>query len=173
MLELVNACTIPEKLVKHSTCIHSIFSGGVASQGEVHSRGNDLHECLWLTWWVPLSTRGGVCDSSSFAFGGEWCDFWKFLPCGKGELSVHLYGWVLHIVRGCILGWFSLSGSELLHALSSAVSSLCLFLEESVWCLCVTVLSSASFLRGHALFDRLRWAVTLVLGGRSLSLHSV
>ena len=57
---------------------------------------------------------------------------WKILPCEKGELSVHSYGWALHIVRGCILCGFSLSGSELLHALSPAVSSLCLFLEESV-----------------------------------------
>ena len=135
LLELVNACNIPEKIVKHFTCIHSIFSGGVASQGEVHSRGNDFHECLWLTWWVPLSTRGRVYDSSSFCMfflpmgessrGWVVCDF-EILPCDKGELSVHSCGWVFAYCEGMLFG-LSVSelvfGSKLLHRLCRAFAS--------------------------------------------------
>ena len=69
MLEHVNACTIPEKLVKHSTCIHGIFSGGVASQGKVHSRGSGLHECLETHLMSPIVNKGEkLYDSSSINF---------------------------------------------------------------------------------------------------------
>ena len=109
-------------------------------QGELHLRGR------FIPGGVPSWVRWDSLDESHCQQGGEvvWLiflciwrkvmwDFENFLPCDKGELSVHSYGWALHIVRGCILGWFSLSGSGLLHALSPAVSSLCLFLEESVF----------------------------------------
>ena len=72
MLELVNACTIPEKLVKHSTCTHGIFSGGVASQEEVHSRWSGFHECLETHLMSPIVNKEEkFYNSSSFAFGGE------------------------------------------------------------------------------------------------------
>ena len=58
MLELLNACTIPKKLVKHSTCIHGIFLGGAASQGEVHSSGSGLHECLETELMSPIVNKG-------------------------------------------------------------------------------------------------------------------
>ena len=119
LLELVNACTTPKKLIRHSTRIHGILSGGAASQGEVHSRESDLHECLRLTWWVPLSKRGRVYDSSSFAFGSEWCEMF-FLPFDKVELSVHS-SWL----SVCIL-WgdaFWVKCSELSHRLCRAFAS--------------------------------------------------
>lgn len=111
-------------LFLHSTYISqhilrgSCISGGGSFQGE------------WLpwvlvahTWWVSLSTRGRVYDSSSFAcsvlggvlpkgesFGDEWCEIWKISSLWQGERSVHSYSWVLHNVRGCILGLSGLSG---------------------------------------------------------------
>jgi len=104
MLELVNACTIPEKLVKHSTCTSqhifrgSCISGGGSFQGEWPSWVLEIH-----TWWVPLSTRGRVYDSSSFAcsvlggvfpkgesFGDEWCEILKnfLLVTGGAECAL-------------------------------------------------------------------------------------
>ena len=61
-------------------------------------------------------------------------------------MSAALMGSCAYCERLSILGEF-----ELLHALASVVLSLCLFLEEPVLCHCMTVLSPASFLRGHAL----------------------
>ena len=58
LLELVNVCTILKKLVKHSTCIHSILLEGVASQGEVHSRGSDLLECFETHLMIPIVNKG-------------------------------------------------------------------------------------------------------------------
>ena len=122
-------------------------------QGELHLRGR------FIPGGMTFMSACDSLDESHCQQGGEFVTHLplhlgvsgvrleKFLPCDKGELSVHSYGWALHIVRGCILGWFSLSGFEFLHALSPAVSSLCLFLEESVFCLCIIVLSPASFLR--------------------------
>jgi len=67
-------------------------------------------------------------------------------PGGVGSLSAALMGSCAYCEKLSILGEF-----ELLHALASVVLSLCLFLEEPVLCHCMTVLSPASFLRGHAL----------------------
>jgi len=67
-------------------------------------------------------------------------------PGGVDRLSAALMGSCAYCERLSILGEF-----ELLHALASVVLSLCLFLEEPVLCHCMTVLSPASFLRGHAL----------------------
>ena len=155
-------------LFRHPTCIHGILSGGAVSQGEFHSRGSKLHECLRLTWWVPLSTRGRVYDSSSFAFGSEWCEM-LILPSDKGELSVHS-SWLSVCILWGDAFWVKYSEFVLLSFHTGCVEPLPLSGGVGVFalfCLCMTVLSPASFLRGHVLVDRLRWAVTLVLGGRS------
>jgi len=67
-------------------------------------------------------------------------------PGGVDRLSAAFMGSCAYCERLSILGEF-----ELLHALASVVLSLCLFLEEPVLCHCMTVLSPASFLRGHSL----------------------
>ena len=144
-------------LLSTPLAFHSIFWEGVASQGEVHTRGIDLHECLRLTWWVPLSTRGRVDDSSFFAFGGKWCEFWKFFLVTRGI-------WVCtHMVEHYILWrdafWVKYSEFVLLSFHTGCVEPLPLSGEVGVFalfCLCMTVLSPASFLRGYVLVDRLR-----------------
>ena len=93
--------------------------------------------------WFFLLTRGNwVCTHLGWAFA--YCEGMHF---GLSILSFVL----LSFHTGCV---------EPLP-LSGGVGVFALF------CLCMIVLSPASFLRGHVLVDRLRWAVTLVLGGRS------
>ena len=96
-----------------STSWHDLIVA--ASHGEVHSRGSDLHECFVTHLMSPIVNKGEkLYDSSSFAFSvlrgafpkGE--KFWEWVAWDldsslwQGELSVHSYGWALHIVRGCI-----------------------------------------------------------------------
>ena len=139
-------------------------------QGELHLRGR------FIPGGVTFMSAWDSLDESHCQQGGEvvWLIFENFLPCDKGELSVHSYGWALHIVRGCILGCFSLSGSELLHAPSPAVSSICLFLEESV-CFAFAWLCWALPLSWGVMLCLIGCVelFTLVLGGRSLALRSV
>ena len=129
--------------------LHSIFWGGAASQGEVHSRGSGLRECFEThTWWVPLSTRGRVYDSSSFALGMSDVRL-EIPPCDRGS-------WVCtHMVERCILWgdafwvmWFS-GFWAFACSFAGCVEPLPLSGGTGV-CLCMTVLSSASFLRSHA-----------------------
>ena len=94
------------------------------------------------------------------------------LSSDKGELSVHSYWLSVCILWGDAF-WVKYSAFVLLSFHTGCVEPLPLSGGVGVFalfCLCMTVLSPASFLRGHALFDRLRWAVTLVLEGRSLVL---
>ena len=132
--------------------LHSIFLGGVASQGEVHSRGSDLHDCVWLTLDESHCQQGGEFWLT-FLCTWEWVVWdWKLKipPCDRGSIVC------THMVECCILWgnafwvkWFS--DSELLHALVLVVSSLCLFLEEPMFCFCMTVLSPESVFEGSCL----------------------
>ena len=86
-----------------STSWHDLI--GAASQGEVHSRGSNLHECFVTHLMSPIVNKGEkLYDSSSFAFSalkGAFSKGEKFLGVSgvrfgflivTGELSVHSYG---------------------------------------------------------------------------------
>ena len=143
-------CTIPTRTCKCSyhtweACLCTplallgIFSGGVASQGEVHSRGSDLHECVWLTLDESHCQQGGEFWLT-FLCTWDWVVWdWKLKipPCDRGSRVC------THMVEHCILWgdafwvkWFQCF--ELLFALVPVVLSLCLFLEEPVFCLYMT-----------------------------------
>jgi len=98
LLELVNARTIPEKLV-YALHLHFL----AYFQGELHLRGRfipggvtSMTACdSHLT--SPIVNKGESFDSSSFALGSEWCEKLKIPPCDKGSRVC------THMVEHCIL----------------------------------------------------------------------
>ena len=132
-------------------CI-SIFWGGVASQGEVTSRGRCLFECF------------GFLDES-LVNKGERVQL-LCISCQQGGF----------FQGGTLLIWFSfafvrdLPFSGLVWAFSCSCSpvcwAFCLCLEEPVDLPLHDCVECYLFLEESCFSDRLCWAVSLVLGGR-------
>ena len=112
--------------------LHGMIWGGAASQGEVHSRGSDLHECFVTYLMSPIVNKG---ESLRLIFLciWEWVMWdWKFLLVTGGAECALIWLSVAYC-EGMHLGYVFLVVSELLLALVPVVSSLCLFLEERVF----------------------------------------
>jgi hypothetical protein len=92
--------------------LHGMIWVGAASQGEVHSRGSDLHECFVTHLMSPIVNKGEkLYDSSSFAYSVLRGAF------SKGEKFLGWVVWDLKflLVTGgaeCALIWLSVAYCE-------------------------------------------------------------
>ena len=143
--------------------LHGMIWVGAASQGEVHSRGSDLHECFVTHLMSPIVNKGEkLYDSSSFAFSVLRGAF------SKGEKFLGWVVWDLKflLVTGgaeCALIWLSVAYCEGMHfGLSGFVNlSFCLLLYR----LCRAF---ASFWRNRCFASAwLCWALPLSLRGHA------
>lgn len=155
MLELVNALYHTwEACLRTPLTHHSIFWGGVASQGEAHSKGE------WPSWvfWDSL-------DESHCQQGGEvvWLIFFCF-GSALGVSGVRFEKFLL-VTGGaeCALIWLSVAYCEGMHfGLSGfVILSFCLLLYRFCWVF-------ASFRRNRCFASAwLCWALPLSLRGHA------